>query len=68
MTLPTLLSWRIGRAFGVCVVIGRLQDGSFIARRALWVSHGVVGTDYRPITGRRLRGDFRLGDKGRWVV
>lgn len=68
MKLPVLHHWRIGRAFGVCVVIGRLSDGPFVARRALWVSHGYVGTEYRPIAGRKIRGDFKLGEDGRYVV
>ena len=65
--LPLLDRWERGRMFGASVIRGYLPDGSRVTRQALWVSHEQVGVEHRPITGRRIGGQYRLGEPLPWA-
>jgi len=59
---PLLHDWRLLSIFGATVIQGiRADTGQRVTRQLLWMSHGHIGTEPQPITGRKITGQFRIG-------
>lgn len=57
---PVLYRWQYGKMLGATVIRGYLADGRQITRQVLWESHGQIGVEPQPITGRWIGGHYRL--------